>query len=74
MEDKLIELLKLCREAHSKNINIELEFGLDSVEMFHFKKVGVTDYKIVKHMSAKFALPYYEKQIDDIANYLKELI
>lgn len=74
MEEKLIELLKLCRKAHSKKIEIELEYGLDSVEMFHFEKTGGADYKIVKHMSAKFVLPYYEKQIDDIANYLKGLI
>jgi len=74
MEEKLFELLKLCRKAHSKKIEIELEYGLYGVEMFHFKKAGVTDYKIVKHMSAKSILPYYEKQIDDIANYLKGLI
>lgn len=74
MEEKLIELLKLCRKAHSKKIEIELEYGLDSVEMYHFNKTGEADYKIVKHMSATFVLPYFEKQIDDIANYLKELI
>lgn len=74
MEEKLIELLKLCREAHLKNVEIEMEYGLNGVDMYHFKKTGGIDYKIVKHMSAKFVLPYYAKQIDDIANYLKGLI
>ena len=69
MEEKLIELLKLCREAHSKNIDIELEFGLSDVRMYHFK-----NGKIVKHLAAIFALSYADNQIDDIANYLKGLI
>lgn len=69
MEEKLIELLKLCRKAHSKKIDIELEFGLSDVRMYHFK-----NGKIVKHMAAIFALSYADNQIDDIANYLKGLI
>lgn len=66
MEEKLIELLKLCRKAHSKKIDIELEFGLSNVRMYHFK-----NGKIVRYMAANFVLPYFENQIDDIANYLK---
>jgi aromatic ring-cleaving dioxygenase len=69
MEEKLIELLKLCRKAHSKNIDIELEFGLSDVRMYHFK-----NGKIVKHLAAIFALSYADNQIDDIVNYLKGLV
>ncbi len=75
MKDKILNLLIFCLQAQEKGCNVELEFGLDSVRLYHFEP-RAADYKgkILKNLTLYYDASDSVEQLNEMESYLRELV
>lgn len=75
MKDKILNLLNYCLQAQEKGCNVELEFGIDSVRLYHFEpRAAVYKGKILKFLTLYYDDPNSVEQLNEMESYLRELV